>query len=117
LKYYIASAEAQDRVAAKIITWNSVLRDKAAKFSADHQDATVMLFSSWDTFTRVFDSPEVCGFKAGDLRKRGGKIWVDHIHPSSRMHRIVADDIFSFLLNQAAQIPPLTAENPHNAND
>jgi len=73
--------------------WNVCLESSAVAFAAKHEDATVILFSPWDTFTRVLDNPEQYGFAEDDpIRVKGG-IWVDHMHPTSAMHAIIAHEV------------------------
>lgn len=79
--------------------WNDCLRARAADFARTHSDATVVIYSAWDTFTRVLNNPSAFGFNGGDVRRRGGTIWVDHIHPSSQMHDEIAKDIAALLQN------------------
>ncbi|KDQ60994.1 carbohydrate esterase family 16 protein [Jaapia argillacea MUCL 33604] len=78
-------------------TWNTKLQSCAEEFSTKHPDVTTMIYSSWMTFTRVLDDPVKHGFKAGDGRKAYGGIWVDHLHPTSRMHDWIAADVYEFL--------------------
>ncbi|KZT08256.1 carbohydrate esterase family 16 protein [Laetiporus sulphureus 93-53] len=81
-------------------TWNAELDVQAAAFSTAHPDATVLQFSSWDTFNRVLDDPVAHGFATEDVRKSGGGIWVDHLHPTSRMHDWIAKDLADFLASR-----------------
>lgn len=69
----------------------------AAQFSATHEDATVLIFSSYDTFSRVLNDPKTHGFREIDARKSGGGIWADALHPTTGMHEILERDIFAFL--------------------
>ena len=55
------------------------------------------MYSSWDLFNKVHDDLKAFGFTQSDVKKRGGRIWMDHIHPTSRMHEIIADDLDEFL--------------------
>lgn len=77
--------------------WNDLLRVHASQFAQDHEDATVIIYSSWETFSRVLDHPVQYGFEAGDEKKSGGSIWVDHIHPTSKMHDELAKDVVALL--------------------
>ncbi|KAI1795868.1 SGNH hydrolase-type esterase domain-containing protein [Ganoderma leucocontextum] len=86
--------------------WNSTLRDRIARFSTAHPDITALLFSSWDTFTRVLDDPVSHGFGPEHVSRSGGEIWVDNLHPSSKMHDWIAHDIAQFLKTQPAYTPP-----------
>lgn len=56
-----------------------------------------MVFSSYRTFYGILTEPEMHGFNKGDVRMCAGDIWVDHIHPTSKVHSIIARDIASFL--------------------
>ena len=82
---------------ASFDNWNALLRVGAKKFSDAHDDATVLLFSSFRAFETFLDDPEVNGFEKQDIRKWGGSIWVDHIHPSSQVHEFIASHVADFL--------------------
>lgn len=82
--------------------WNNVLRKQVALFTDRHANATVFLFSSWDTFNRVLDDPVGHGFQPEHVSRAGGDIWVDNLHPSSKMHDWIAHDLSLFLNAQAA---------------
>ncbi|KAF9246887.1 hypothetical protein BU15DRAFT_57848 [Melanogaster broomeanus] len=63
----------------------------AQQFAADHADASVMIFSSWDTFTRILDDPASYGFDADEPY---GGIWVDSLHPTTKVHDILGSGNF-----------------------
>ena len=63
-----------------------------------------MVYSSYDTFTRVLDDPELHGFTPEDVSKKGGAIWRDDLHPTSAMHAIIANDMAQLLNKQPAYI-------------
>jgi phospholipase/lecithinase/hemolysin len=77
--------------------FNTHLHFHARAFAAGHADATVMLFSSWSTFSRFLDNPVAYGFEQSDSRKIGGAIWYDHLHPTSKAHDLVAKDLAEFV--------------------
>ncbi|KAK2466860.1 hypothetical protein APHAL10511_001118 [Amanita phalloides] len=77
--------------------WNAALRKAVETFASSHEDVTVLLYSSHATFTKILDNPEEYGFNAGDVRRREGSVWADHLHPTSKVHRIVAQDVAGFL--------------------
>ncbi|TCD59851.1 hypothetical protein EIP91_011325 [Steccherinum ochraceum] len=77
--------------------WNTTLAGYVAKFASGHDDATSMIFSSYRTFTNILTEPEKYGFKKDEAKKYAGEIWVDHIHPTSKVHSIVARDMATFL--------------------
>jgi len=78
--------------------WNIALRSSSISFASGHVDATVLLFSSHATFSRVLDNPVGHDFHEADAARKGGKgIWMDHLHPTSKMHEVVAKDLAAFL--------------------
>jgi phospholipase/lecithinase/hemolysin len=83
--------------------WNDKLIQSARAFCDSHpEDITVMIYSSYDTFTRVLDDPASHGFSLDDIDKEGGAIWNDNLHPTTAMHDLVAKDMASFLGDQPA---------------
>ena len=81
------------------------MRDRIAKFAEAHADVTTLYFSSWDTFTRVLDDPVAHGFAPEHVARAGGDIWVDNLHPSTKMHDWIAYDLSKFLNAQPAYVP------------
>ncbi|KZT70157.1 carbohydrate esterase family 16 protein [Daedalea quercina L-15889] len=77
--------------------WNIAMRIEAEEFAASHDEATVLLYSSWAIFTKVLDDPVAFGFAKDDVQKPAGSIWVDRLHPTSKMHDVVAYDMAKFL--------------------
>ncbi|PBK96922.1 hypothetical protein ARMGADRAFT_1010455 [Armillaria gallica] len=77
--------------------WNSCLAKALESFTSSHPDTTVMLFSSYQTFSSIFDNPVDHGFEEKDIHKRGGNIWYDHLHPTSAVHDIIAAYLADFL--------------------
>ena len=49
------------------------------------------LFSSHEVISDILDNPERYGFSKEDVAKEGGEIWVDDLHLSSAVHRILAE--------------------------
>ncbi|KAJ6551716.1 hypothetical protein B0H19DRAFT_1211301 [Mycena capillaripes] len=84
------------------VSWNTELKQAATLFAANHPDTTVMIYSSWDTFNALLDDPVAHGFPAEDVRKANGSIWVDHLHPTSKVHDFIARDMSRFLSAQDA---------------
>ena len=77
--------------------WNMHLRDEALAFSVKHPNATVLLFSSWTVFDEVYVDPSKFGFPEAARKQQGGQMWWDRLHPTSAMHKIIADRLISFL--------------------
>ena len=83
---------------------NRLLRTNASIFHKDpeHAGSTILMYSSYALFSNVIAEPEKYGFPPGDIKRRGGSIWMDHLHPTSKMHKVLADDIEEFLKTFAA---------------
>ncbi|OCB85936.1 hypothetical protein A7U60_g7070 [Sanghuangporus baumii] len=77
--------------------WNEELHKGAKTFYEKHPDISLLMYSSWDIFNKVHENLGAFGFTKSDVKKRSGRIWMDHIHPTSRMHAIIADDLDEFL--------------------
>jgi phospholipase/lecithinase/hemolysin len=84
-------------VEEKIQTWNTALRDAAQDFGENHSDATVLLFSSFEAFDTILNKPEEHGFNPEDVKRLNGGIWLDHIHPTSKVHDYIARRVAAFL--------------------
>ena len=80
-----------------------MLREYAEKFSAAHPDATVLIFSSWDVFSRVLADPTSGGFVEGFER---AALFVDGFHPSSEFHAVFAREFLTYVDG----VPPFSAE-------
>jgi len=89
-------------------TWNHLLRENIQQFASSHPGVTTLLFSAWSLFTRVLQDPLQYGFDESDPRKAGGGIWMDPLHPTSRMHSIIAHDLANFLGSHPAYNPSHT---------
>ena len=79
-----------------------MLRGNVKAFLTENEDATTMVLSSCDFFNLVFKTPSKYGFEEGDIRKRYGPIWADHLHPTSRMHEHFAARVNEFLSSYPA---------------
>jgi hypothetical protein len=101
------------------IPWNSALEKNIEKFVASHPDVTAMVYSSYDTFSRVFNNPSQFGFQPSTAHRMGGPIWLDHLHPTSAMHAVIAGDIADFLISQkpivVSSAAPATAPQSHSS--
>lgn len=86
--------------------WKINLSRAVHDFCGRYPEASVFLYSSWQLFEKVLTGPENYGFSKQDVKKRGGKLWMDHLHPTSAFHLILADDIELFLNN----LPPSEAD-------
>lgn len=82
----------------KIKIWNETLWRLAEKVEKDHADTSVFVFPTWDLFTSIFDDPAKYGFRPQDVvEPYGGKMWMDVLHPTSAVHKIIADHVVELL--------------------
>ena len=84
--------------------WNLTLHKAIEKFCTAHDDISVFLFSSFQAFDSLLDDPETYGLKVEDIHQFNGTIWVDHIHPTSRVHDFIANHVANFLTGIPAQV-------------
>ncbi|KAG9093837.1 hypothetical protein FS749_013643 [Ceratobasidium sp. UAMH 11750] len=77
--------------------WNRLLQDRTKKFSEGHPDVRCFQFSSHSCLSDILDNPVKHGFAEADATEYGGGIWVDNIHLTSAVHKIIADDVLQFL--------------------
>ncbi|PCH37968.1 carbohydrate esterase family 16 protein [Wolfiporia cocos MD-104 SS10] len=95
--------------------WNIYLKEGAAQFASSHPLSTVLIYSSWETFSKAMDNPTAFGFETEDVRKAGGGMWVDRLHPTSKMHDLVARDLAQFLQDVMAH-PAAVAATAGSSN-
>ncbi|KAF9075219.1 hypothetical protein BDP27DRAFT_1315709 [Rhodocollybia butyracea] len=86
-----------DQASGSYDDWNTRLRSGLKPFAESHADASVFLFSSYASFNNLLDNYTDYGFKQDDLHRAFRAIWNDHLHPTSKVHNILASDIYSFL--------------------
>jgi len=78
--------------------WNAALRSLIISFASEYPESTTLIYSAHATFTRVLDDPVGHGFHEANAAREAGKgIWMDHLHPTSKMHDFVAKDLAAFL--------------------
>jgi hypothetical protein len=115
------------RVAARVHRWNTALAMAARHFASpkpapltpryvpnlstdpdapppiataeaqEREGASVMFFSSHECLSTILDSPATYALYEADVNKMDGSIWVDHLHPTSRVHDLLARDLSRFL--------------------
>ncbi|KAG7087763.1 hypothetical protein E1B28_013704 [Marasmius oreades] len=75
----------------RIETWNEEMRTHISQFVDDTPTARVSCFSSHDILSAILDDPEKYGFTEADVVADRGGIWVDELHLTSRVHKIIAE--------------------------
>ncbi|CAA7271642.1 unnamed protein product [Cyclocybe aegerita] len=91
----------EQQTLVKFEGWNAHLQTEVKKFSESHSDASVFIFSSFRAFEVLFENLEIFGFNVQDGKRRAGSVWMDHLHPRSKVHDHIAQSVATFL----AEIP------------
>jgi len=106
------STNATTEKGKRFTKWNETLSTAASAFAASHppNEVSVLVFSAFDTFNRVLDDPVAYGFKEEDKRKKNGGIWFDHLHPTTKMHDVIAKEFAEFLDGIQPQEAPAEPE-------
>ncbi|KAL1688376.1 hypothetical protein GGG16DRAFT_116112 [Schizophyllum commune] len=97
--------ECGDTVCGRVNAWNDSLRSKVAGWaeSTAGTRAKTYLCSSHEAITSVLNNPEKYGFSKEDVAQEGGEIWLDDLHLTSAVHRILAERLVK-------DIPLLTSQ-------
>jgi hypothetical protein len=115
------------RAAARFVNWNTALAAAARQFASIHpapltphytpdlkydpnvrppiatavgqenKGVSMMLFSAHECMSAILDDPATYGLNPEDLNKVDGSVWVDHMHPTSLVHDLLARDLSRFL--------------------
>lgn len=94
---YLVAKQNELMLSTQFIDWNSALRAGIQQFCHKHLEASVFLFSSYRLFESILDMPEVFGFNNEHVRKDGGSVWMDTLHPTSKVHDHIASNLADFL--------------------
>ena len=81
----------------RFLDWNSALRLGIQHFCHTHPGASAFLFSSYRLFESILDMPEVYGFNSEHAREPCGTVWMDSLHPTSKVHDHIASNLADFL--------------------
>lgn len=84
--------------------WNAKLADSVLEFSNQHQDATMLLFDDHTLFTRLHEDPVAFGFSEGSGHMYDQELYVDNIHPTTKVHQIVAREVASLLTGEEIEL-------------
>ncbi|THC94439.1 hypothetical protein EYZ11_006076 [Aspergillus tanneri] len=88
------------RHAAYLAVYNRNLRSMVAGFEMNHTDVSVVYYDSWAFMTKVLDRPLDYGFPDATCINQDGSscFWWNDYHPSSKYHRLQAEDMKSVLM-------------------
>lgn len=64
----------------------------------------MLLFDAYSLFSRMLADPVAYGFPAGSGHMYDQEMYVDNIHPTSRVHQIVAKEVASFLTGEEIEL-------------
>lgn len=95
------SIEMEERVE----TWNDSLRTQATAFAADAKEATVLLFSSHQLLSDILEDPLAYDLTEDDPTTEGGGIWIDDLHLTEDVHRILGEQLFKSLFDSQSPKP------------
>lgn len=88
-------------IRARFNSWNMTLDKAIRSFVADKSTTddpiTAIYFSSHRVFTALLNHPKKYGFPQKDIAKSRRSIWIDHLHPTSAVHHILASELDSLL--------------------
>jgi len=98
---FLVAKNKEEETAPQYTGWNTSLHNQIEQFCRSHLDASVFLFSAYQLFSDFLDNPGKYGLDPQDVRKMGGDVWIDHLHPSGKVHEIIASNLATFL-NQTA---------------
>lgn len=101
---YLVPKQNELVLSMRFIGWNSALRVGIQQFCHTHPEVSVFLFSSYRLFESILDMPEVYEFNNEHVRKNGGSVWMDTLHPTSKVHDHVASNLAEFL-QEVAPLP------------
>ncbi|QRV82804.1 carbohydrate esterase family 16 protein [Ceratobasidium sp. AG-Ba] len=93
----------------RVLAWNAMLADSTLTFSVAHQDASCLVFSSWDTMTTILNNP--ARYNITEPTSIGGDVWHDDLHITSFIHQRIANDMAGWLLSLPAGPSPTSSSS------
>ncbi|KAI0770380.1 hypothetical protein C8Q74DRAFT_1218730 [Fomes fomentarius] len=92
-----SASESSDEIEERVKTWNELLLAQASEFGTSYEEATMLLFSSYNVLEEVLDDPAEFDFDEEDTTAEGGTIWEDDLHLTADMHDILAERLLASL--------------------
>lgn len=87
------------------------MRDFAADPKKKDDPVSVIYFSSHKVFSAIFEQPAQYGFPPQDVSKEDASIWTDHLHPTSAVHLVLANELVDALAKAGLEVPPPSLGN------
>ena len=69
----------------------------ADEFRQEHEGSSVFVYETAHIFNKVLDNPKEYGFTEETASTEIGDIWCDMAHCGGAMHKIIGEDVASFL--------------------
>jgi hypothetical protein len=87
------------QIKAGIAKWNTQLNEFTLTFRYRHPDTSVSIYDSFSLFNEVMDNPTKHGFTDGSSECHSNTcFWYDNMHPTTRVHEIMAQDMAKFII-------------------
>lgn len=83
----------------RIEEWNEMLATRSKTFHERFADISLAIYDAYGAFNRILDNPTENGFRDAVSLCYEGCIWHDHIHPTAKVHELLAAGL-STLLNE-----------------
>ena len=88
----MAEVSVRAHLRCRIILWNSYLQTVVKEFLEGHSEAITAIYDVASVFTSVLDDPTKFGFKDSTDWGDENCVWDDALHPTSKMHHIIAEE-------------------------
>jgi phospholipase/lecithinase/hemolysin len=94
----IGKARGAERLHIRIAEWNADLVHLVNAFHQRHSDSFLAIYDTSIVFNEVLDNPTKYGFKDADSECQTKEcIWNDDLHPTFAFHKLLAEDLATFL--------------------
>ena len=85
---------------SRIEEWNEKLATRSRQFNERFDDISLAIYDAYWVFSSILDNPGKNGFRDAVSICYEGCIWHDHIHPTAKVHELLAAGL-STLLNES----------------
>ncbi len=79
----------------RVDSWNEQLHAQVSEFTRETPQATVFFFSVHTTINKILENPEEYDFLEDDVADEGGAIWMDNLHITTAVHKILAEQLLT----------------------
>ena len=120
LRVGMAEVSVRAGLRRRITLWNSYLRTVVQEFREGHSGAIAVIYDVASVFTSVLEHPTNFGFKDSTDWGDENCVWNDALHPTSKMHQIIAEEFVMVIQKEFTAIPEgqrigaWSATDPHS---